>query len=210
MMMGHGLFQLIANPLELRFPFVLRCRKKGLSRVMKANTTFLEAYNCDSVPLPKPEWADRARKQVYRPDYVLLRFVHYSPVTRGLVESYAEYQNRTTPSDGPWKSSYDEPTERLTDELTEAVMIHSKTIDEESTKHYSTKCHQMSAESKRICWVGYPWPAMNSTLAGDEDTSITSNPTTTHDDNGMLYNCYPNPAVDAYWVPRLRRRLGLE
>jgi hypothetical protein len=29
-----------------------------------SSSTYLEAYNCDSGGVPKPEWADRARKQV--------------------------------------------------------------------------------------------------------------------------------------------------
>jgi len=33
--------------------------------------TFLESYNCDSGGSPKPSWAERARKQIYRTDYVL-------------------------------------------------------------------------------------------------------------------------------------------
>ena len=32
------------------------------------NVTFLEAYNCDSSWTPKPKYADRAKKQIYRTD----------------------------------------------------------------------------------------------------------------------------------------------
>jgi len=41
------------------------------------NATFLEAYNCDSAGSPKPIWGDRARKQVYRTDYVLCYLYTY-------------------------------------------------------------------------------------------------------------------------------------
>lgn len=36
-----------------------------------SDATFLEAYNCDSGGSPKPSWAERARKQIYKTDYVL-------------------------------------------------------------------------------------------------------------------------------------------
>ncbi|KAL3927910.1 MAG: hypothetical protein SGBAC_012882, partial [Bacillariaceae sp.] len=54
------------------------------------NVTFLEAYNCDSSPLPKPKYADRAKKQIYRTDYVLNHFVHYSTVTKPYMEHYRD------------------------------------------------------------------------------------------------------------------------
>ena len=189
---------------------VLFFREIGLGRVKRANATFLEAYNCDPVPLPKPSWANRAKKQIYRPDYVLNRFVHYSTVTKGLVETYAEYQNRT--SGRPWHRMYAEQTERYIDEVKEAVMIHSKTIDWNRTKNYAKNCHQ-SSTTNRNCLVGYPWP-INTTLSPDEarndskyyDTSIANH---TYDENGMNFNCYANPIVERYWVPRLRSRLGL-
>jgi hypothetical protein len=39
---------------------------------------------------PRPEWADRARKQLYRSDYVLYDFVHYAAVTQEYLSTYHE------------------------------------------------------------------------------------------------------------------------
>ena len=92
-------------------------RPQQSGRIKKPDATFLDAYNCDHVPLPKPKWAYRARKQIYRADYALQRFIHYSTVTKGLIETYAEYLNRTSAPDRQWKPRYVEATERVVDEL---------------------------------------------------------------------------------------------
>ena len=89
------------------------------------NVTFLvEAYNCDSAPTPKPDRADRAKKQLYGSDYVLYHFVHYSTVTQSLKEYFQDRPKR-------WKRFHFEqpPSERVTDEINEAVMIHTKSAD---------------------------------------------------------------------------------
>ena len=66
--------------------------------VMNANTScccyackdpaksYLATYNCEPTTHPKPQWAWRARKQLYRPDFVLNHFVHYSLVTRRILD----------------------------------------------------------------------------------------------------------------------------
>jgi hypothetical protein len=90
------------------------------------NTTVLQADHCDgSEPSPtRPEWADRARKQLYRSDYVLYHFVHYAAITQ---EYLSAYQKEGT----DWGRFYSEepPSERVTDELHEATMIHTKGLD---------------------------------------------------------------------------------
>ena len=43
--------------------------------------TYLETYNCEYIKTPKPERFARAMKQLYRPNFVLSHFVHYSTVT---------------------------------------------------------------------------------------------------------------------------------
>lgn len=164
----------------------------GSGMEQKPGTTFLEAYNCDSAGSPKPAWADRARKQIYQPDYVLYHYIHYSTVTEGYLRTYNE-----TP--GKWSHRYSEkaPIERTTDELNEAVMIHAKTIKKDMTSGYERKC-RFDFEKKWLgCWVAYPWP--NNTV-GEEGA---------HTADGMEYNCFINKQVDDYWVPRLRKQLQL-
>jgi hypothetical protein len=49
--------------------------------------SYLATYNCEPTTHPKPHWAWRARKQIYRPDFVLNHFVHYSLVTRRILDN---------------------------------------------------------------------------------------------------------------------------
>ena len=49
--------------------------------------TFMETYNCEPTTHPKPQsWAWRAKKQIYKPEFVLNHFVHYSVVTRRILD----------------------------------------------------------------------------------------------------------------------------
>jgi hypothetical protein len=50
------------------------------------NKTYLATYNCEPTTHPKPHWAWRAKKQLYRPDFVLNHFVHYSLVTKEILD----------------------------------------------------------------------------------------------------------------------------
>jgi hypothetical protein len=163
----------------------------GGSREQSQNTTFLEAYNCDSAGSPKPQWADRARKQIYRADYVLYHYVHYSTVTQGHVQAYNE-----TPI-AEWKHRFSEkaPSESTADELTQAVMVHTKTIAKDMTGEYERRCRFDWSRKWMGCWVAYPWPK---NVAREKDA---------HDAKGMEYNCFINENVDNYWVPRLRDAL---
>jgi hypothetical protein len=156
---------------------------------MLPDKLFLEAYNCDSAPAPKPSWADRAKKQLYRSDYVLYHFVHYSTVTQGSTETFVESQQKSK----KWKRVYSErpPSERVTDEMNEATMIHTKGADEKLTDNYQNRCHFEFDKKWRGCYVGFPWP---------NDTEAPG----AHDENGMEYNCFINRRVENYWLPRLR------
>jgi hypothetical protein len=158
------------------------------------NSSFLGAYNCDSSGTPKPSWADRARKQIYRTDYVLYHHVHYSTVTQGHLETY----NQTLASNRKWIRRFREgkPSERVTDETNEAIMIHTKTTDEKLTHHYLKRCNYKSdkAAQKRGCFVGFNWP---------NDTEVPGG----HDADGMEYNCFTNRKVENYWLPRLQQAI---
>lgn len=156
------------------------------------NTTFLEAYNCDSSPVPKPEWADRARKQVYRADYVPYHYVHYSTVTKGILQRYAENPKK-------WHRIYGEraPSERVTDEANEAVMLHTKTTTPEQTTRWKRRCHYQFEKKWRGCYVGFPWPN------GVEDKENNHQP-----EDGMEYNCFINQRINNFWAPKLKEALA--
>lgn len=156
-------------------------------RVQLENTTFLEAYNCDSAGSPKPNWADRARKQIYRPDYVLYHYVHYSTVTVGHTITYAQGQKAHRYAERA-------PSERVVDEMKEAVMVHTKTITQEQTNFYLKRCRNDYPKKWQGCWVAYPWP---------HDKTEKQN----EDPDGMEYNCFINRRVEDYWVPKLRKAL---
>jgi hypothetical protein len=158
----------------------------GSGRAMLENSTFLGAYNCDSSGTPKPRWADRAKKQLYRTDYVLYHHVHYSTVTQGYLETY----NQTLASNRKWKLHFSEgePSERVTDETNEAVMIHTKRTDEKLSHGYRQRC----TFEGRGCFVGFSWP---------NDTEVPG----AHDADHMEYNCFINRKVENYWLHRLRQ-----
>ena len=158
------------------------------------NTLNLELYNCDVSELPKPEWAQRAKKQIYRPQYVLSHYVHYSTITKGLVESCADMERRGQKCLHHWKERI--PTERFSDERNEVVMIHSKTLVPRDSVDWRTRCKPDFVEShKKKCRVGFPVPNYEASAFGKED------------ENGMKYNCYSYQKVNEVWVPRLREAI---
>jgi len=161
----------------------------GAYREMLPNATFMEAYNCDSSAIPKPEWAERARKQIYRADYVPYHYVHYSTVTNGLIEEYKDNPEN-------WRRSYYEKTERTTDETNEALMLHTKTTQKEQTARWAQRCHYQFEKKWRGCSVGFAWPNNTEDLAND------------HNKDGMQYNCFTNDNIENYWVPKLREALA--
>jgi len=163
------------------------------ARERNSNTTFLQAYNCDGAGSPKPEWADRARKQVYLADYVLYHYVHYSTVTLGYMDTYESHQkdgSRYIP-----RFREHAPYERETNELTEAVMVHAKTIPVDQTTYYEKRCMYNYTKKWQGCWVGFPWPN------GTEDKEHN------HRDDGIEYNCFINESVETTWVPKLEQAL---
>ena len=97
----------------------------------KANATFLETYNCDKVPFPKPGWSWRAKKQIFQPSYVLHHFVHYSLVTKRLLD----FPNEKS---GFFKDHA--PYEKRVDEQKEAFMVHAKTTSPQATRNWRKLC----------------------------------------------------------------------
>lgn len=160
------------------------------------DVTFLQAYNCDSGGSPKPSWADRARKQLYRTDYVLYHYVHYATVTLGLLRTYKQAEKEN----GEWGRHFGEtsPSERNADELTEIVMVHAKTTESDMTRNYKTRCRYDYDKKWQGCFVAYPWPS-NSSHTNQKDA---------HDEDGMQYNCWINDRVEEYYVPKLQEALA--
>ncbi len=157
------------------------------------NVTYIETYNCDFTPLPKPDWADRAKKQIYRPDYVLSHFVHYSTITKEILKTYEE----TIAEKGRWNHRYYErkKSERFTNEIEEAVMVHTKTTVPGNTKGYKRVCKFGFVETwKDVCRVGFPIP--NNKL----DVNVPR-------PDGYKHNCYTNEKLTNVLIPKLREAL---
>lgn len=162
------------------------------------NVTFLEAYNCDSSPLPKSKYADRAKKQIYRTDYVLNHFVHYSTVTKPYMDFYQDAKDNKRAWPRILKERF--PSERVTDELNEAVMVHTKIVTWKNSRDNEKRCHKNARANKlwraKGCYVGFPSP--NGTAMYGHSG-----------EDGMEYNCFINHKVENYWVPLLKERLRL-
>ncbi|CAB9526917.1 Pfam:DUF23 [Seminavis robusta] len=159
------------------------------------NTTFLETYNCDRLQFPKPGWAWRAQKQIFQPSFVLMHFVHYSIVTRRLLEAPNE-----------WSGLYKDrpPNERRVDERNQAFLLHAKTTSPKATEYWKKQCPVVTVDDTKPdrkgkdkksndCPVGIPYPP------GAKEGAT--------DAGGREYNCYPHEVVSEVVVPRLKELL---
>eukprot|EP00537_Pseudo-nitzschia_pungens_P009272 CAMPEP_0172380020 /NCGR_PEP_ID=MMETSP1060-20121228/70226_1 /TAXON_ID=37318 /ORGANISM="Pseudo-nitzschia pungens, Strain cf. cingulata" /LENGTH=784 /DNA_ID=CAMNT_0013107767 /DNA_START=170 /DNA_END=2524 /DNA_ORIENTATION=+ len=147
----------------------------------------LQTYNCDR-QLVKAEKMP-AEKQIYRADYVLQHFVHFSTATKFTMMSRSE----TSAANMTYKRAVPDPLSRFADEQTEVTMLHSKAIATQDTAGWQTRC---TGEMKRgQCRIGVPYPSLNA--SGTE----------LKDSEGWLYNCYVNPKIENYWVPLLDEEL---
>lgn len=161
------------------------------------NRTVLQTYNCDRQSGPKKDVMP-AEKQLYRPDYVLQHFIHYSSVTVLSQLSKSEFQ----------KAGYDwfktamapDPHSRFSDEINEATMLHTKAVARQDTAGWLDICKASSTPTdkrkKSLCRIGVPFPNnYNEESDGEAD------------EKGWNYNCYVNQRTEQYWVPRLQKAI---
>jgi hypothetical protein len=98
------------------------------------NYTMLQAYNCDRQKPGAKKDKMPAEKQIYRADYVLHHFIHYSTVTamsnlnRKDVEKLGRKWNPHNP--------FPDPLSRFGDENKEALMLHTKAVAHQDTVSY--------------------------------------------------------------------------
>jgi hypothetical protein len=152
-----------------------------------SNRSILQTYNCDRQLVKKESMP--AEKQIYRPDYVMQHYVHYSTVTRlaqmnpaDTVEAGFKY-GRVSP----------DPLSRFADEMNEVTMLHTKALATQDTAGWQTRC---KGELKGSCRIGVSWPDTT-----DASTNLTK------DAHGWLYNCHVNQRIEEYWAPRLDQEL---
>jgi len=144
----------------------------------QSSTTFLEAQNCRSTKFPTPTRFDRRGKQIFRPDYVQLHFVHYSVIT-------SDFPSRRMKMIYP-------------DETTEATMVHAKSVNPANTFTRTKEC----VHGNKDC-AGIGIACQDDALVSRE-----SGETTTLDVDGVTYcNCFVNHHIDKVWVPKLKEAL---
>jgi len=178
--------------------FAMRKLNVQACQAPRRNETFLKVYNCDYIKPPRPSRFARAMKQIYRPEYVLSHYVHYSTVTLD-VARYFKDQSKGSSSDtlGDWKNATSE-YEVFLDEVEEATLIHARSVLPHETIYRDEMCH---SKSKHKCPLGFVCP--NSTEWVD-DKVRPGNPNPFLDEKGKYCNCWVNEGVEKL-VPRLER-----
>jgi hypothetical protein len=156
----------------------------------------LQAYNCDRQKPGEKKKSMPAEKQVYRADYVLQHFVHYSVSTVLSEKNITEYEKEGF----RWKGrAFPDPRQRFGNEMTEGLMIHTKSVARQDTAGYNRMCHinntYLSPRRQGLCRLGMPYP-------NDYNPAI-SNATK----EGYAYNCYVNEQVENFLVPQLVEKL---
>ena len=145
---------------------------------IKDNSSILYTYNCDKEKLPKIKH-DHAEKQIYRTDYVLMHFIHYSTITTDSELPKSEFDKRP---DLSWRPRFNDKKNRITNELDEAVMIHARAV---------------STDMFLNTLIGFPWP------------NYTRSNVSLMDRKGHYYNCFQNEYVEKFWIPKFHKVLGI-
>eukprot|EP00986_Skeletonema_menzelii_P005799 scaffold2145_cov136-Skeletonema_menzelii.AAC.4 len=161
------------------------------------NKTYMETYNCEPTTHPKPQsWAWRAKKQIYRPEFVLNHFVHYSVSTRQIIDS---------PDLESFRFNERAPFERRVHEIEEGFLLHTKSTLPEMTLDWHSKCPRKAASgSIKDCKVGMP----SSDVLGVDTASEESRLIDTDNLVSAKYesNCYPHFRVKRF-IPALEEAM---
>jgi len=148
--------------------------------------SILQTYNCDRQLVKKEKMP--AEKQIYRTDYVLAHFIHFSVATL-----YTVMTNKEALASGIHGKLAPDPLSRFADEQNEVTMLHAKAIATQDTAGWQKRC--TGEMTRGTCRIGVPFP----------DLTPTSN--VTKDSEGWIHNCYVNPKIENYWVPLLNEDL---
>jgi len=187
---------LIAPPNPIRDPKICWHKEPCFQLTISLNTTMLQAYNCDRQK-PGEKWSQMpAEKQLYKADYVLQHFVHYSAVTQLSEKNRTEYEKEGF----RWKRrAFPDPRQRFGNEVREGLMIHTKAVARQDTAGWEKVCNISNlSKPKRqqgLCRLGIPWP-------GGDDTKANATA------DGWAYNCYVNEKVEDYFVPKLMEEMS--
>lgn len=122
----------------------------------------------------------------------MTHYVHYATVTQGLLQTKSEAQK----AGKPWSPSFHESklADKITNEKTQAVMLHSKTTVPEYTTDWKERCTLGAKNSHgEGCRIGFPWPGNTNTIGSEKAN-----------EDGMAYNCFTNTKLNEVWIPKLR------
>ena len=168
--------------------------KEGISScvVPRNNETFLKTYNCEYIKSPKPDRFQRAMKQLYRPDFVLSHFVHYSTITVDLTKRKEETVGKFIQA-----ATNNPKTERFIDDVNEGVMIHAKSITPNDGVNRATRC----LYKKSLCSLGYECPERLPFSDENHKEGFLFG-------NGTFCNCWINQKAESFWIPQLEIALS--
>lgn len=108
------------------------------------------------------------------------------------------YQEAKSKGKRKWHRYFkQDPTERTIDEVHEAMMIHTKNLDQGQTQNWKNKCRFDFPKKHLGCSIGFPWP-----------NNFPSSTDTYDSKTKWQYNCFVNTRVDEYWVPRLEQAMA--
>ncbi len=163
------------------------------------NKTFLQVYNCDYIRPPKPQRFDRAMKQIYRTSVVLLHFVHYTTVTTDTRSLSAFEQSH--PGEKPKRFSRKaKETELFMDEMTQGVLLHTRSVLPHETMTRSAECFLNATTN--ACPMGF--------LCEDnvEFVDELHKKNVFHNSDGSFCNCWRNKVIEEVLVPKLEKLLS--
>jgi len=164
---------------------------KCFDPILPKNTTFLQAYNCNIERPPRKDLMP-AEKQIYKTDYILLHFVHYSAIT--VVSAMTEKEERE--SEKKYRRRYRDHHTRYVNETTEATMLHTKSITARETFNWFNILQSTDPWGK----VGAEFPSNKGLDDGKVEVIIKGDP--------YVANCFPVEKIDNYWVPKLSMALA--
>jgi hypothetical protein len=148
----ESLMQLLDDPNECNSQSRLSSFSKNECLIPRKNETFLRVYNCDFIRPPRPVRFARAMKQIYKPNFVLSHFVHYSTITASMSRYYKDFKARDLYkrqlNEGDWGDIF-------LDELTEGTLIHAKSVLPHETMARQDSCQ---IASKQPCVIGRVCP----------------------------------------------------
>eukprot|EP00522_Entomoneis_paludosa_P000818 CAMPEP_0172469424 /NCGR_PEP_ID=MMETSP1065-20121228/63705_1 /TAXON_ID=265537 /ORGANISM="Amphiprora paludosa, Strain CCMP125" /LENGTH=150 /DNA_ID=CAMNT_0013227091 /DNA_START=159 /DNA_END=611 /DNA_ORIENTATION=+ len=139
-------------------------------------------------------------KQIYRPEFVLSHYIHYSTITKPMSQYYTDklanskQENfKFTPRVQDWEWG-----DVFLDELNEGSLSHTKSIVPHETMYRSSIC---KLESKQACPLGFVCPDSTAFIDKLHQKNVFT------DDDGKFCNCWVNHHLEDTLIPKLEAEL---